>query len=161
MASSTSWSNTPRSSVAAPAGQHVQRNVVRSHAQEQLVHLRADGGRRQDALHRRVGEEVTVALQCEAEESGAVLLEAILRGLPGVAKSGEVEVKNDVAVAVRRRSPPDVGAGKQRLEPVGRATVVVALQQRHPARLPEPARAEEKDVTCTSSSSCRKRVLST
>ena len=84
--------------------------------------------------------------QCQSEESGAVLLEAFLRGLLGVAKSGEVEVQDDVAVAVRRRPPSDVCAGKQRLEPVGRASVVVVLQQRNPARLPEPARAEEKGV---------------
>ena len=75
-----------------------------------------------------------------------MLLEAFLRGLLGVAKSGEVEVQDDVAVAVRRRPPSDVCAGKQRLEPVGRASIVVVLQQRNPARLPEPARAEEKGV---------------
>ena len=100
----------------------------------------------QDAVDQRRREQVRVVLQRIAQRDQAVGLEPLAQGLQGVIEGGEVEAQDHVAVAVGGRPPADVGAAEDRLEAAGAVAVVVALQQRHPARLAEAARVDQEGV---------------
>ena len=100
----------------------------------------------EDALDHRLGKQIGVALQGGAQPDEAVGLEPLAQRLGGVVEGGEVEVQDDVPVAVRRRPAPDVGAREQAGEAVGAGTIVIVRQQRHPARLAEAARPDQKGV---------------
>ena len=126
--------------------QHVQRDDVLPGVLEQLVQLAVDRGVGEDAVDHRFGKQVPIPFQRAAQLDEAVGLEPFPQGLQGVVERREVEAEDDVAVAVRRGLPPDVGSGEEGLEPIGAVAVVVALQQRHPARLAESARPDEEGV---------------
>ena len=113
--------------------QHVQRDAALRGVFEQFVQLPVDRGVGEDAFDHRLREQVAVSFQRIAQHDEAIGLEPFAQSLQGVVERGEVEAQDDVAVAVRRRPAPDVGAGEQRLEAAGAGPVVVALQQRHPA----------------------------
>ena len=126
--------------------EHVQRDAPLAGIGEQLIELAVDGRGRQDAPPRRFGKQVPIPLQRVVEHRVAVGLEALPQGLGRVVEHREVEAQDDVAVAVVRGPTPDVGPAEQRLELAGAGAVVVVLQHRHPARLAEAARPDEKDV---------------
>ena len=126
--------------------QYAQGDVVIGGVHEQLVELAVDRRWRQDALPGVVRKQVWVALQRGPEPGVAIGLEAFPQGLRRVVERREVEAKDDVSVTVRRRPPPDVGAGEERLESIGPVAVVVVLQQRHPTGLAETAGTDQKGV---------------
>ena len=122
------------------------RNAVIAGEREQLVELAVDGRRRADAPNRRLGEQIRVPLQRGAEPELAVLLEVVLQTVEGGPERREVEAHDDVAAAVLRGPPADVGAAEHGVELVGPGAVVVVLQQRHPAGLAEAARPDQDGV---------------
>ena len=126
--------------------QHVQRDVMVARVPEQHAELGGDGGRRQDALQRRFGKQVGMALERSLEFYEAVGLELPLQGFELVVDRREVEAQGDVAALFPGRVLPDIGAGEGGLEVVRPEAVVVVLQQRHPQRLAEPARADQEGV---------------
>ena len=91
-------------------------------------------------------EDLRMALQDVGEHDAAVALEVALQRSQGVVEGGEVEPQHQVAAAVRRGGAADVRAAKHGVERAGLVAAVVALQQREPAGLAEPARADEEDV---------------
>ena len=126
--------------------QHVQRDAVALGMQEQLGELGGRGRRGEDALHRRGGEQIGIPLQSVPDFRETVGLELPLQGLQLVVDRREVEAQHDVAVALRGRALPDVGAGEGGVELVAPPAVVVVLQQRHPQRLAEPPRPDQEGV---------------
>ena len=99
---------------------------------------------REDAVDHRLWEQILVILQRIAQRDEAVVLEPHAQGFEGVVERGKVEAQDHVAVAVRRGLARDVGAAEDVLEASGAVAVVVALQQRHPARLAEAAGPDQE-----------------
>ena len=126
--------------------QDVQRDVVLVGVLEQPVELPVDAGCGEDALHRRIGKEVGVALHSPLKLREAILLKAFLQSLQLVVEGGEIEAQDDVAVAVRRGPPPDVGAAEDGLELLGLLAVVVAFQCRKPEAFAEAPGTNQEDV---------------
>ena len=126
--------------------EHVQRDALVARVPEQLGELRGDGGRREDVPQHRTGKQVGMTPQRPPELYVAVGLEFPLQGLELVIHHREVEAQDHVAAALLRRVAPDVGAGEYGLEVAPPEAVVVVLQQRHPQRLAEAARADQKGV---------------
>ena len=126
--------------------QHVQRDVAVGGVAEQLVELRGDGGRSEEALQRCLREQIGMPFQRTPELRVAVGLELPLQGLQLVVDRREVEAQDHVAVMLSRRVAADVGAGEGGVELVAPPAVVVVLQQRHPQRLAEAPGADQEDV---------------
>ena len=126
--------------------EHVQRDALVARVPEQLGELRGDGGRREDVPQHRFGKQVGMTPQRPPELYVAVGLEFPLQGLELVIHHREVEAQDHVAAALLRPVAPDVGAREYGLEVAPPEAVVVVLQQRHPQRLAEAARADQKGV---------------
>ena len=124
--------------------QHVQRDALLRSVSEQIVQLAVDPGMREDAVDHRLREQILVILQRIAQRDEAVVLEPLAQGFEGVVERGKVEAQDHVAVAVRRGLARDVGAAEDFLEASGAVAVVVALQQRHPARFAEAAGPDQE-----------------
>ena len=97
----------------------------------------------------RCGEFSPVMLlveHCETVEANTeILFEALLqRGVRGGNDAGEIQVEHLVAVLVLRRVLRDFEAAEERVEMVLLGDVVVAAQHAGHERLPEAARAYEK-----------------
>ena len=107
----------------------VERDAVLAGVLEQLGEPAVDGGRCEDALERRLGEQVRMPLQRVAQLGEAVALEALAQGLRGVVEGGEVEAHDDVASALGGGVAADVGAAEQVVELMRPMASVVALQQ--------------------------------
>ena len=126
--------------------QHVQRDAVLAGVFEQLVQLAVDRGVGEDAVDHRFGKQIPVPLQRAAQPDETVGLEPFPQGFQGIVEGREVKTQDHVAVAVGGGLPPDVGVREQPVEPVLAVAVVVILQERHPARLAEPAGSDQKRV---------------
>ena len=111
---------------------------------EQLGELFVDRRRREQAPPRVVGKQVGMPLHRMAKFQVAVAFEALFKGFQGVVEGRKVEAKHDVTVALPGRVASDVGAGEHGVELVAPPAVVVVLQQRHPQRLAEAPRADQK-----------------
>ena len=113
---------------------------------EELQELAVDGGRREDAAHRVVREQVGVDPHGGAQLDVAVGLEALAQGFEAVVEGGEVQAQHDVARALLGRGASDVGAVEHAVPVPCHGAVVVALEHRHPQALAEASWADEEDV---------------
>ena len=126
--------------------EHVERDAVLAGVFEQRGELAVDGGWSEDALKRRLGEQVRMPFQRVAQHDEAVALEALLQGLQLVVEGGEIEAHHDVAPALGGGRAPDVGAAEQIIELVRPVAPVIALQERQPAGLAEAPGTDEEGV---------------
>lgn len=111
---------------------------------EQFVEFAVDRRGGKDAPDCVVGKHIGIPLKSTAQPRVAVCLETFAQGLQRVVESREIEAQDDVAVAIRGRSPADIRAAEKVLELLCPASVVVVLQQGHPAGLAEAAGANQK-----------------